>query len=88
MPMTSPSRLPDFTRCWMNTCICHSRRKVLGVEVTVEKLDLTECNEIVAVCKRGAARQRISIDELPLPSPAPQGAEWIEAYRYWRKDSR
>jgi len=62
--------------------------QVLGVEVTVEKLDLTESNEIVAVCKRGAARQQISIGELPLPSPAPEGAEWIEAYRYWRKGSR
>jgi hypothetical protein len=22
---------------------------------------------------------------LPLPSPPPPGAEWVEAYRHWRK---
>ncbi len=29
-------------------------------------------------------KQRISLPELPLPSPLPKGAEWIVAYRYWR----
>ncbi len=58
---------------------------VLGVEVTVERIDLTDADEIVAVCKRGAKRQTISILDLPLPSPPSAGAEWIEAYRHWRK---
>ena len=38
--------------------------QVLGVEVTVEKVDLIEAEEIVAVCRKGTARQRISILEL------------------------
>ena len=27
---------------------------------------------------------QLSLSELPLPSPTPEGAEWIVAYRYWR----
>ncbi len=56
---------------------------VLGVDVTVVGLELTEPEEIVAVCVRGRHRQRIPVCDLPLPSPPPAGAEWIEAYRYW-----
>jgi hypothetical protein len=56
---------------------------ILGVEVVVERVDLTEAEEIVAVCRRGRARQRIPILDLPLPAPRPAGAEWIEAYRRW-----
>ncbi|MGC5030099.1 hypothetical protein [Micromonospora sp. DT229] len=55
---------------------------VLGVEATVRKIDLTEDN-IVAVCVRGHHRQRIGLLDLPLPSPAPDGAAWIDAYRHW-----
>jgi hypothetical protein len=58
--------------------------QVPGVEVTVERVDMTE-DEIVAVCKRGGKLQKIPILDLPLPSPPPNGAEWIAAYRYWRK---
>jgi hypothetical protein len=56
---------------------------VLGVEVTVRGLDLTPDGRIVAQCSSGGVRQSIGIMELPLPSPAPEGAEWIEAYRQW-----
>jgi len=59
--------------------------QVLGVEVTVEGIDMTDTDEIVAVCKRGGKRQQIAILDLPLPSPPPKGAEWIAAYRHWRK---
>lgn len=57
--------------------------EVLGVPVTVERLDLTAADEVVAICRRGRTRQRIGILDLPLPSPPPQGSEWIQAYRYW-----
>jgi hypothetical protein len=59
--------------------------RVLGVDVTVERIDLTRSEEIVAICRRGRTRQTIPILELPLPKPAPQGAEWIEAYRRWAR---
>jgi hypothetical protein len=56
-----------------------------GVEVTVTGVDLTEDEQIVAICARGRSRQRIPILDLPLPTPPPQGAEWIAAYRHWWK---
>jgi hypothetical protein len=56
---------------------------ILGVEVTVEKIDLNQADEIVAVCRRGRDRQRVPILDLPLPEPRPKGAEWIDAYRRW-----
>jgi hypothetical protein len=62
--------------------------QVLGVEVTVTRIDMIEGDEIVAVCSRGKQSQSISILELPLPSLPPEGAEWIAAYRYWRKCGR
>jgi len=57
--------------------------EILGVEVTVERVDLTDAEEIVAICTRGRKRQAIPILELPLPVPRPRGWEWIEAYRRW-----
>lgn len=57
---------------------------VLGVPVTVERVDLNSSEQIVAVCVRGRSRQSIPILELLLPSPPPGGAEWIAAYRQWR----
>jgi hypothetical protein len=56
---------------------------VLGVKVTVTDIDLTNHEQIIAVCTRGRSTQHIPLQELPLPTPAPLGAEWIEAYRYW-----
>ncbi len=57
--------------------------QVLGVEVVVEKIALTDRDDIVAVCRRGCERQKILVLDLPLPDPPPQGWKWIEAYRHW-----
>jgi hypothetical protein len=62
------------------------RVKVLGV-VDVEKVDMTLNGQIVAICRRGKTRQKIPILDLPLPTPAPAGVEWIVAYRHWRRGS-
>ena len=59
--------------------------EVLGMPVPVERIDLTEADEVVAICRRGRTRQRIAVLDLPLPNPLPDGAEWIEAYRYWAR---
>ncbi len=56
---------------------------VLGVDVDVESVDLADSHQIVAMCSRGDIRQAIPIVDLPMPTPPPQGAEWIEAYRRW-----
>ena len=58
---------------------------ILGVEATVEKVDMTRDGRVVAVCQRNGLRQRIEILDLPLPKPAPAGAEWIAAYSHWRR---
>ncbi|GAA2690495.1 hypothetical protein [Actinoplanes palleronii] len=56
--------------------------EVLGVPVVVRKVDLRSSG-IVAICHRGRLRQAIGILDLPLPDPAPDGAQWIEAYQWW-----
>lgn len=58
---------------------------VLGVEVTIEDIDLTEAGHIVATCRRDAFRHTIPVLDLPLPTPPPDGAQWIEAYRHWTR---
>jgi hypothetical protein len=57
---------------------------VLGVDADVEKVNVTLDGQIVAICRRGKTRQKITILDLPLPTPAPAGVEWIVAYRHWR----
>jgi hypothetical protein len=59
--------------------------EVLGVSVTVKKVDMTDDDQIVAVCTRAGKKQEIPIHSMPLPSPPPEGWEWIAAYRYWRR---
>lgn len=59
--------------------------EIFGVTVTVDRIDFTDAEEIVAICRRGTHRQAIPVLHLPLPSPPPPGAEWIEAYRYWAR---
>jgi hypothetical protein len=58
--------------------------KILDMTVIVERIDITEDGQLVAVCRKGKSKQRISLSELPLSSPLPKGAEWIVAYLYWR----
>jgi len=57
--------------------------EIPGVAATVERIDMTDDEQIVAICRRGRSRQAIPILDLPLPDPLPAGAEWIEAYRHW-----
>jgi len=58
---------------------------VLGKEVTVERIDMSDDEQIVAVCSRGKSRQSIPILDLLLPDPPPEGADWIEAFRRWAR---
>jgi hypothetical protein len=60
---------------------------VLGASVIVERVDLDRSGQIVAVCGRGRARRSLSLLDLTLPTPPPDGAEWVEAYRRWRAES-
>jgi len=57
--------------------------KVLGTAVRVVRVDLRKDGLIVAICAHGRDHQAIPLVDLPLPSPKPGGADWIEAYRAW-----
>ena len=59
--------------------------ELLGIPIFVERVDVSENDEIVAVCRRGQRCQSISLLDIRLPSPPPAGAEWIEAYRRWSR---
>lgn len=56
---------------------------VLGVEVTVVEISLTNDFRMVARCVRNGLRQDIGLAELPLPQPPPEGTHWVDAYRRW-----
>lgn len=56
---------------------------IFGVSVCVERIDMNDAGEIVAICRRNHHRQTIPILDLPLPAPPPAGSEWIAAYRHW-----
>lgn len=64
------------------------KTEMLGVEVTVERIDLTDDEQIVAIGSRGKARQRVPLLDLPLPSPSPAGANWIVALQRWARVER
>ena len=61
---------------------------VFDVPVIVRRVDITQANEIVAICYRGRRRHAIPILSLRLPVPRPTGWEWIEAYRRWAQGWR
>ncbi len=61
--------------------------EVLGALITVERVDFDGSEQIVAICRHGRARRSLPIIDLPLPTPLPDGAEWIKAYRHWRAES-
>src|SRR5215813_10643793 len=42
--------------------------EILGITVTVEGIDIADDDQLVAVCRKGKSKQRISLSELPLPS--------------------
>lgn len=56
---------------------------IFGVRVSVGRIEQRDRNQIVAMCKRGKEKLAVGIADLPLPSPNPEGAEWIDAYRTW-----
>jgi len=59
------------------------KTQVLGVEVKVEKLDLTDDNQIAEICTRGKLSQRIPILDLPLPKPPLRARNGSTPNRRW-----
>jgi hypothetical protein len=67
---------------------CPFMTELLGLPVQVDRVTFNDAEEIVAVCHRGRQHQQISLVDLPLPDPPPDGWEWIVAYRYWARGQR
>lgn len=63
---------------------CPFETVVLGIPVTVERVSQRD-DGLFAICIRSRHRQAIALLDLPLPSPPPKGAAWIDAYRWWRR---
>ncbi len=57
--------------------------RVLGQVVTVTGIDITESDQIVAICMLGNTLQAIPVLDLPMHASLPAGVEWIAAYRRW-----
>src|SRR3954449_1308692 len=61
---------------------------VFGVTVTVERIDLDDHEQIVAICSRGRDRQSLPICDVPLPTPRREGSEWIDHRSHMRRQTR
>ena len=60
--------------------------RIFGLEVAVVAVEQDDSGlGVVAVCERQGERQRLSLSDLPLQSPSPEGAQWIAAYRLWAR---
>lgn len=68
----SEQRVGFFTMIEENLA-CPFVTRILDIEVTVERIDMSTGEEIVAICRRGRTRQAIPILELPLPWPRQEG---------------
>jgi hypothetical protein len=77
--MAFHAALEEHVRLPLRTVLADGPAVVRAIEVGPD-------DELVAVCWRAGERRVISLAELPLPRPAPRGAEWIEAYRRWREE--
>ena len=58
---------------------------VLGIQVNVQKVELNDVGEIVAVCSRGPEKQRIPLVDLSLPSPRPEGQSGLKRIVRWAR---
>ncbi len=58
---------------------------VLGEAVVVAQIELSEADELIAVCRRRGKRQTVRLLDLELPVPRPKGAEWLAAYHRWAR---
>lgn len=58
--------------------------EVLGVAVQVTAVDLRDTSTLSFRCEREGRSLWVEVRELELPSPAPEWARWVRAWRHWR----
>ena len=83
----SEQRVGFFTMLNDNLAML-SRTGEFGVEVAVDRIDMTEDEQIAAVRSEGKSRQRVATLDLALLSLPPADAEWTEAFRRWARCGR
>jgi hypothetical protein len=81
---SEPEQVTGFYTMMENDLRLPFEAGILRMTVIVEDIDITEDDQLVAVCRKDKTKQRISLSELPLPLPLPKGVEWIAAYQHWR----
>lgn len=58
--------------------------KLLGEEVDLKGFDL-DGTTVVAICKKGGKKARISLDSIEFVDPTKIQSLWLSAYRKWQK---
>jgi hypothetical protein len=62
--------------------------EILGTDARVDRVDLNDADEIVAVCRYGRHRQKNPDSQSPIALTTAGWLEWIEAYRLWARGGR
>lgn len=83
MPTIESEQLSGFFTLIEDNLAFPFTTRVLGQAVTVIGIDITESDQIVAICRLGNSVQAIPVLDLPMPDPLPEGMEWIAAFRRW-----
>lgn len=54
---------------------------VLGQDVALEGFDLANRKTVVAICRQGKRRARVTLDSIEFPSLTPVQALWLKAWK-------
>lgn len=80
---TEDEQVGGFLTCLQDHVALPFTTTVLGSPVEVIGFDDGTDGGLVAICRRGRARQRIPLADVPLPTPPAADHAWIQAYRHW-----
>jgi hypothetical protein len=80
---TEDEQIRGFLVCLKDHVQTPFTTSVLGTQVEVLDFEIGARGGLVAVCQRGKTRQRIPLEDLPLPKPAVTDHAWILAYCRW-----
>ena len=61
--------------------------KVLGENVILEGFDLADGKTVVAICRQGKRRARVTLDSLEFPALTPGQARWLKAWQQFSNRS-
>ena len=84
LALTDAYREEEQAVAWL-TCIDemfgrHKQVRLMGNDVTLVGFDLRN-NDVVAVCKQGKRRARVTLDSIEFPEPTPVEQLWLRAWK-------